>query len=62
VGGVTFNSKLYGNSRDVQLRDVPDMGYYLTDLPYPRGEVVVKSSTSAMGYYKDPAATAEACE
>src|SRR5262249_3585894 len=34
-------------------------GYFLTDRPYPRGELLVKSQTAMPGYYKRPQITAE---
>lgn len=42
---------------EVRLRDVPELGYFLTDKPYPRGEVCVKSPTLMKGYWKDPQQT-----
>lgn len=44
---------------DYKLRDVPELGYYTTDKPYPRGELCFRSATSVSGYYKSPEATAE---
>lgn len=43
---------------DYRLADVPDLGYYHTDRPYPRGELLVKSETMFPGYYKRPEITA----
>jgi fatty acid CoA ligase FadD9 len=42
---------------DYKLRDVPELGYYTTDKPYPRGEFLIKASTQAKGYFKRPEAT-----
>ena len=44
---------------DYKLVDVPDLGYFRTDRPHPRGELLVKSETMFPGYYKRPEVTAE---
>ncbi|MGW4095854.1 carboxylic acid reductase [Mycobacterium sp. NPDC004974] len=44
---------------DYKLVDVPDLGYFLTDQPHPRGELLVKSEQMFPGYYKRPEITAE---
>ncbi|MUM20353.1 AMP-binding protein [Mycobacterium sp. CBMA271] len=60
VGGVFRDGKI---SRppvlDYKLVDVPELGYYTTDKPHPRGELLVKSATATPGYYKRPDVTAE---
>ena len=43
---------------DYKLLDVPELGYYGTDKPYPRGELLLKSRLAIKGYYKRPDATA----
>ena len=43
---------------DYKLRDVPELGYYTTDKPYPRGELCVKTTLGRPGYFKRPEATA----
>lgn len=45
---------------DYKLIDVPELGYFLTDQPYPRGELLVKSETAFPGYFKRPEVTADA--
>jgi fatty acid CoA ligase FadD9 len=45
---------------DYKLVDVPELGYFLTDRPYPRGELLVKSLTATPGYFKRPDVTAGA--
>jgi fatty acid CoA ligase FadD9 len=44
---------------DYKLVDVPELGYFRTDRPHPRGELLVKSEQLFPGYYKRPEVTAE---
>lgn len=44
---------------DYRLIDVPELGFYSTDRPYPRGELLLKSRFAIKGYYKRSEATAE---
>jgi fatty acid CoA ligase FadD9 len=44
---------------DYKLADVPDLGYFRTDQPYPRGELLLKTTTMFPGYYQRPETTAE---
>ena len=44
---------------DYKLVDVPDLGYFHTDQPYPRGELLVKTRDLFPGYYKRPEVTAD---
>jgi fatty acid CoA ligase FadD9 len=44
---------------DYKLVDVPELGYFATDRPHPRGELWVKSESVIPGYYKRPDVTAE---
>ena len=44
---------------DYKLVDVPDLGYFGTDRPHPRGELFVKTPDLIPGYYKRPEVTAE---
>jgi fatty acid CoA ligase FadD9 len=44
---------------DYKLVDVPELGYFRTDRPHPRGELLVKSETLFPGYYKRPEITAD---
>ncbi|WP_322857996.1 carboxylic acid reductase [Mycobacterium shigaense] len=44
---------------DYKLADVPDLGYFATDQPYPRGELLLKTENMFPGYYKRPEITAD---
>ncbi|BBZ30980.1 oxidoreductase [Mycolicibacterium madagascariense] len=44
---------------DYKLVDVPELGYFATDRPHPRGELLVKSEQMFPGYYRRPEVTAE---
>lgn len=50
--------KLFPNV-EVKLVSVPEMGYTTSDIPYPRGEVYVKTKQMITGYYKDDQTTSE---
>ncbi|WP_433271468.1 carboxylic acid reductase [Actinosynnema sp. CS-041913] len=39
---------------DYKLADVPELGYYRTDTPHPRGELLVKTEAAIPGYFKQP--------
>ncbi len=44
---------------DYQLVDVPDLGYFATDRPHPRGELLLKTQNMFPGYYKRAETTAD---
>ncbi|MEU6351074.1 carboxylic acid reductase [Streptomyces sp. NPDC047072] len=60
AGGITLDTVVQRPPvLDYKLLDVPELGYHTTDLPYPRGELLLKSQTLVPGYYKRPELTAE---
>jgi fatty acid CoA ligase FadD9 len=44
---------------DYKLVDVPNLGYFTTDQPHPRGEFCVRASTVIPGYFKHPELSVE---
>lgn len=59
-GGVIFDTQVMRPPvLDYKLLDVPELGYFGTDKPYPRGELLLKTTTMIAGYYRRPEATAE---
>lgn len=44
---------------EYKLRDVPELGYYTSDKPFPRGELCVKTKFGIKEYYKQPEETAK---
>ncbi len=59
-GGVLLNNRLQRPPvQDYKLVDVPELGYFGTDKPYPRGELLIKAETLVSGYYKRPELNAE---
>jgi fatty acid CoA ligase FadD9 len=40
-----------------KLEEVPELGYRLSDKPFPRGELLVRTCQSVPGYFNNPAAT-----
>lgn len=44
---------------EYKLVDVPELGYRRTDVPHPRGELLIRSEQVFPGYYKRPEITAE---
>jgi fatty acid CoA ligase FadD9 len=43
---------------DFRLVDVPELGYFQTDQPHPRGELLLKAESMFPGYFKRPEVTA----
>jgi fatty acid CoA ligase FadD9 len=60
AGMITTGHKLAPPVIDHKLVDVPELGYFRTDAPYPRGELRLKTEMIMAGYYRRPETTAEA--
>lgn len=45
------------SSTQIKLVSVPEMEYFTTDLPNPRGEIWIRGPSVFSGYYKDPEST-----
>ncbi|MEV7603614.1 carboxylic acid reductase [Kitasatospora sp. NPDC089797] len=60
TGAVAFDGRVQRPPvTDYRLVDVPELGYFGTDSPYPRGELLVRSDLLVPGYFRRPDATAE---
>ncbi|MBF6445903.1 thioester reductase domain-containing protein [Nocardia farcinica] len=44
---------------DYRLADVPELGYFRTDKPHPRGELLLETTTMIPGYYRRPELNAQ---
>ncbi|MFF4253824.1 carboxylic acid reductase [Streptomyces sp. NPDC001663] len=59
TGAITLDSRVQRPPvLDYKLVDVPELGYFGTDRPYPRGELLLKTQDITPGYYKRPETTA----
>ena len=58
VSGVSRNNRLLRPPIiDYKLIDVPELGYFTTDKPHPRGELLIKTHSMMLGYYQRPEVT-----
>lgn len=59
IGGAVRNTRVMRPPVvDYKLDDVPELGYFRTDRPYPRGELLLKTHSIMLGYFKRPEVTA----
>ncbi|MEP4050627.1 MAG: thioester reductase domain-containing protein [Litorimonas sp.] len=57
-GSITLDGRILRPPvTEYRLRDAPELGYYTTDKPNPRGELCFKSTGNITEYYKQPDAT-----
>ena len=61
AGGIMNNNRL-NTTVEYKLIDVPDMNYFTTDKPHPRGELCVKTNHMFTGYYKNEELTNNAMD
>jgi fatty acid CoA ligase FadD9 len=59
TGAIATNEEV-DDSSNLQLIDVPDIGYLTSDTPYPRGEIIAFTQRLTPGYYNDPVANEKA--
>lgn len=58
ASGILFNNRIARPPViDYKLDDVPELGYFKTDRPHPRGELLVKSAVMMLGYFNQPELT-----
>ena len=49
---ITRDWMMSPNVTEWKLVDVPELGYFTTDKPFPRGELLLKTKSMISGYYK----------
>lgn len=61
AGGVVLFNNLIQRPPvlEYKLSDVPELGYFATDQPHPRGELLVKTLSMVPGYYRRPELSAD---
>ena len=53
TGGIATNGVINADV-EVKLVDAPELGYTTKDLPFPRGEICVRTHTMSLGYLQQP--------
>ena len=61
AGGIAVDGELL-HGVEIRLRDVPDLGYFATDTPHPRGELLVRTTTMFDGYHSNNEGAREGAE
>ena len=54
TGMITSCGRLLDDVLSWRLEDVPELGYFKTDRPYPRGELLLKTRVMIPGYFRRP--------
>lgn len=54
AGGIMIDTRLLPPVVDYKLVDMPELGYFGTDLPHPRGELLLLTANIIPGYYQRP--------
>ena len=49
---ITRDGEIGAGVKEWKLVDVPELGYFTSDKPFPRGELLVLTETMIDGYYK----------
>ena len=52
AGIITRDGEISPSVKEWKLVDVPELGYFTSDKPFPRGELLVLTDTMIDGYYK----------
>eukprot|EP00026_Physarum_polycephalum_P001114 Phypoly_transcript_01115.p1 GENE.Phypoly_transcript_01115~~Phypoly_transcript_01115.p1 ORF type:complete len:1206 (+),score=167.17 Phypoly_transcript_01115:25-3618(+) len=60
ASGIASNGRLILEGLSYKILDCPDLGYFQSDKPFPRGELAIKTEFMASGYYNDDEANKEA--
>lgn len=56
---ILINNRIVRDTvKEYKLREIPELGYFLTDKPYPRGELCIKTVLPSLKYFNDLEANA----
>jgi fatty acid CoA ligase FadD9 len=59
AGAIANDQSVKSGTVSIKLIDLPELGYLLTDKPFPRGEIAVKTNEMAVRYHRDAELTAK---